>query len=107
MRPCFIVCIVIKFCILKPLTRPLFTAPAVGEEQLPGPPEGPAAPGAVRGPRLLQRADLPAVLPGVRLPGGRGLPRALLQLVRGQQLQGVPGGQRQQEPRLQIRHHHQ
>lgn len=75
-----------------------FTAAGAGE--LSGAPEGPLLSVPSRRSPLVHQAHVRRVEPLLWIPGGGRLPGPVLQLVRGQQLQGVPGGQRHQEPQL-------
>lgn len=75
-----------------------FTADGAGE--LSGAPEGGLLTVPRRGSLLIHPANVQLVEPLLWVPRGRGLQGPVLQLVRGQQLQGVSGGQRHQEPQL-------
>lgn len=75
-----------------------FTADGAGE--LSGPPKGGLLAVSSRGAPLIHSADVQCVRPLLWVPRGRGLQGPVLQLVRGQQLQGVSGGQWHQEPDL-------
>lgn len=76
------------------------TLTADGAGELPGAPEGclPSVPSWWS--LLIHPANVQHVQPLLWVPRGRGLQGPLLQLVRGQQLQGVSGGQRHQKPQL-------
>lgn len=76
------------------------TFPADGAGELSGAPEGGLLSVSSRGSPLIHPADVQRVKPLLWVPRGRGLQGPVLQLVRGQQLQGVSGGQWHQEPEL-------
>lgn len=78
----------------------LFDFTAGGAGELSGAHEGGFLSVSRGGSVLVHPADVRRVEPLLRIPGGRRLQGPVLQLVRGQQLQGVSGSQRHQEPQL-------